>query len=119
MVVGPRFNPPCSTDGVGAVGRGDAGLSGQETEVQYLKPRERSGHDISLAVDIDAGVKIEEVACKSHSIRKTPNGEDRVRVQLSPMDDVPNKDFVLRFKVAGDAVKSARDASRRGAASSR
>jgi Ca-activated chloride channel family protein len=107
MVVGPRFNPPGRTDGVGAVGRGDAGLSGQRTEVQYLKPRERSGHDISLAVDIDAGVKIEEVACKSHSIRKTPNGDDRVHVQLSPMDDVPNKDFVLRFKVAGETIKSA------------
>lgn len=107
MVVGPRFNPPGSTDGIGAVGRGARGVSGQSTEVQYLKPNERSGHDISLAVEIDAGVEIEEVACSSHAIRKDSDGSEKVRVQLSELDNIPNKDFVLRFKVAGDAVKSA------------
>lgn len=107
MVVGPRFNPPGSTDGIGAVGRGARGVSGQSTEVQYLKPNERSGHDISLAVEIDAGVEIEEVACSSHAIRKDAEGSDKVRVQLSELDNIPNKDFVLRFKVAGDTVKSA------------
>ncbi len=107
MVVGPRFNPPGSTDGVGAIGQGKAGISGQSTEVQYLKPYERSGHDISLAVDIDAGVKIEEVACTSHAIKTDVTGEERARVQLSPRDNIPNKDFVLRYRVAGETVKSA------------
>jgi Ca-activated chloride channel family protein len=106
MVVGPRFNPPCSRDGVGAVGRGKTGLSGQSTEVQYLKPHERSGHDIALALDLDAGVKIEEIACTSHAIKKSGRGE-KVHVQLSPLDSIPNKDFVLRFKVAGNTIKSA------------
>jgi Ca-activated chloride channel family protein len=107
MVVGPRFNPPCSTDGIGAIGRGQAGLSGQSTEVQYLRPNERSGHDISLAVEIDAGVRIEELACPSHAIKKDDDGSEKVRVRLSELDNIPNKDFVLRFKVAGDTVKSA------------
>jgi Ca-activated chloride channel family protein len=107
MVVGPRFNPPCSTNGVGAVGRGKMGRSGQATEVQYLKPNERSGHDISLAVDVDAGVKIEEIACASHVIKKSGRGSEKVHVQLSPLDNIPNKDFVLRFRVAGETIKSA------------
>jgi Ca-activated chloride channel family protein len=107
MVVGPRFNPPCSTEGVGAVGRGKPGRSGQSTEVQYLKPHERSGHDIALAVEIDAGVKIEEIACNSHAIKETRPGAERAHVQLSPLDAIPNKDFVLRFRVAGETVKSA------------
>ncbi len=107
MVVGPRFNPPGSTDGVGAVGRGRHGLSGQATEVQYLKPHERSGHDIALAVEIDAGVKIEEIACASHAIRNSRDGSGRVRIRLSELDTIPNKDFVLRFRVAGETVKSA------------
>ncbi len=107
MVVGPRFNPAGSTAGIGAVGRGARDVSGQSTEVQYLKPNERSGHDISLAVEIDAGVEIEEVACASHAIRKDSDGSEKVRVQLSDLDNIPNKDFVLRFKVAGDTVKSA------------
>ncbi len=107
MVVGPRFNPPCSTGGVGAVARGKPGISGQKTEVQYLKPGERSGHDISLAVDIDAGVAIEQVACSTHVISKSSSAPETLTVQLSSLDSIPNKDFVLRFKVAGKTVKSA------------
>ena len=69
MVVGPRFNPPQQASGVseegvptrseiskgggiGAVARGQYGASGQQTEVQYLKPDERSGHDIALTVEV-------------------------------------------------------------------
>ncbi len=107
MVVGPRFNPPCSTDGVGAVARGKTGVSGQSTEVQYLKPGERSGHDIALALDIDAGVTIEEIACPTHAISNTTDGPQKCHVQLNPLDSIPNKDFVLRYKVAGPSVKSA------------
>lgn len=107
MVVGPRFNPPGYTDGVGAVARGKDGISGQKTEVQYLKPGERSGHDISLAVDIDAGVAIEEATCSSHVIAKSAAAPEKLAVKLSSLDSIPNKDFVLRYKVAGKTVKSA------------
>ena len=107
MVVGPRFNPPGFTDGVGAVARGKAGISGQKTEVQYLKPGQRSGHDISLAVDIDAGVKIEQLVCTSHVINNSSPARDKRTVKLSSLDSIPNKDFVLRYKVAGKTVKSA------------
>src|SRR6266705_5589034 len=41
MVVGPRFNPPGMSEGVGAVGRGRKGASAQKTEVSYLAPQER------------------------------------------------------------------------------
>ena len=106
MVVGPRFNPPGSNDGVGAVGRGKQGVSGQKTEVQYLKPGERSGHDISLNVDIDAGVEIEEVVCRSHVITKQKKSAERVAVAIAPNDKLPNKDFVLRYRAAGERIKS-------------
>src|SRR5437016_1057398 len=75
MVIGPRFNPAGSTEGVGAVSRDGRGSSGQKTELQYLRPSERSGHDISLSVDIDAGLPIDKVECTSHAIARTPNGE--------------------------------------------
>ena len=107
MVVGPRFNPPGFTDGVGAVGRGKGGISGQKTEVQYLKPGERSGHDISLAVDINAGVAVEKITCSNHAITKTFKTKENVAVKLSSLDTIPNKDFVLRYKVTGKRVKSA------------
>lgn len=107
MVVGPRFNPPGTTDGVGAVGRGQYGISGQETEVEYLRPGERSGHEIDLKVAIDAGVEIEEVVCPTHVVKtERPRGSKAV-VRLAESDRVPNKDFVLSWRIAGDALKSA------------
>ena len=106
MVVGPRFNPPGNTDGIGAAAPGKPGASGQKTEVPYLAPGERSGHDIGLACRIDAGVKIEEIACRSHVIEKQQESPEAVQVKLSARDSIPNKDFVLRFRVAGARVKS-------------
>ncbi|MCI0676204.1 MAG: VWA domain-containing protein, partial [Phycisphaerales bacterium] len=116
MVVGPRFNPPGTTDGVGSVARGAYGASGQKTEIQYLRPNERSGHDIGLTVDITAGITIEEIICKSHKIEIANEASEQVRVSLSEQDLIPNKDFVLRYRVAGEQVKTAllthRDESR-------
>jgi Ca-activated chloride channel homolog len=112
MVVGPRFNPPGSTQGVGAVSRDGRGTSGQSTEIQYLRPNERSGHDISLSLAIDAGLPIENLECSSHAIERTPVGEGKMQVKLAAADRLPNKDFVLRYQVAGRTPKSAFVASR-------
>ncbi|MBN1345318.1 MAG: VWA domain-containing protein [Phycisphaerae bacterium] len=106
MVVGPRYNPSGSTDGIGAVARGKHGASGQKTEVQYLRPDERSGHDVALTVDLDAGVKIESVECRSHAIDRSRLSDTRMQISLARLDRIPNKDFVLRYKVGGDAVKT-------------
>ncbi len=106
MVVGPRFNPPGAMNGVGAVARGQPGISGQKTEVQYLPPGERSGHDISLIVDVDAGVVIEESVCRTHRVSEEKISPERLVVTLDPGDRIPNKDFVLRYRVAGERVKS-------------
>lgn len=107
MVVGPRFNPPGYTEGVGTVGRGDRGKSGQTTEIQYLRPEKRSGHDIAVNVSIDAGVKIEQIESRNHKIEMSRPEEGLVKVALHPSDTIPNKDFVLRYKVAGETVKTA------------
>ena len=106
MVVGPRFNPPGTSDGIGAVGLGQTGRSGQRTEVHYLKPNERSGHDIALSVEVEAGVPIEEFACRAHEISHTAAAPNQLSVALQPHDRILNRDFVLRYRVAGDRIKS-------------
>lgn len=106
MVVGPRFNPPGTTDGVAAMPRTAPGQSGQETEVQYLRPSERSGHDISLAVEIDAGMKVEEVVCRTHAIDTNSASGNGKSVRLLGSGTIPNRDFVLRFRLAGENTKS-------------
>jgi Ca-activated chloride channel homolog len=106
MVVGPRFNPPGTKNGVGAVKRGAPGASGQSTEVQYLKPGERGSHEIALRLDLDAGVAIEEFQCRTHEVSHEISSSNRISVALQPGDRVPNRDFVLRYRVAGDKIKS-------------
>lgn len=107
MVVGPRFNPPGTSNGVGAADRRAPGSTGQPTEVTYLRPRERSGSDISLAVDIDAGVAIEDIESPTHTIQTDRPSRNQARVSLSRHDSIPNRDFVLRYRISGDVVKTA------------
>lgn len=104
MVVGPRFNPPASKDGVGAAAHG-ARHANRPTSVRYLSPKQRSGHDVSVGVTLNAGVEIEEVQSVNHRISasKITNGR---KVTLSRFDRIPNKDFVLRFQIAGETIKS-------------
>ncbi|HPF39328.1 MAG TPA: VIT domain-containing protein [Phycisphaerae bacterium] len=107
MVVGPRYNPPGSTDGIGAVAVGARGKSGQSTEVEYLAPHQRSGHDVSLAVTIDAGVTVKQTKSVNHVAETRMDDQNRTIVKLSDRDSIPNKDFVLRYKVADDQINSA------------
>ncbi len=106
MVVGPRYNPPATTHGIGAVARTAPGSSGQPTEVSYLRPGERSGHDIALTLEVSAGVAIEAFESTSHVIETARPAPDRLRVELGALDRIPNRDFVLRYRVAGERLKS-------------
>lgn len=111
MVVGPRFNPPPSEgfaagSGIGAVPRDASGASGQRTELQYLAPDERSGLDVSLEVDIDAGVPLGEIACKSHTVAIRHDSGTCATIRLARETTIPNKDFVLRFAVADTTLQS-------------
>jgi Ca-activated chloride channel family protein len=114
MVVGPRFNPPGYYDGIGAVPRGARDTSRQKTEVQYLAPDERSGHDIALTVDVDPGVEIEHIDSRNHRVSSQKVSGTRTRITLDPADHIPNRDFVLRYEVAGKTIKPAVMAQRSG-----
>ncbi|MFT5422308.1 MAG: Ca-activated chloride channel family protein [Phycisphaerales bacterium] len=109
MVVGPRFNPSsvaAAGTGIGAAERGKPGSTAQATEIQYLRPNERSGHDIGLTLSIEAGMPIESVESVSHEIEIEEGSLSAIKVSLKDGDTIPNRDFVLRYKVAGDEVRS-------------
>lgn len=103
-VVGPRFNPPGHTDPIHADARGKPTQNSGAT-VQYLRPDERSAHDISFDITIDAGVTIEKLR-SSHKIETKRPGEHRAAIQLANQKTMPNRDFLLEFRVAGDTIKS-------------
>src|SRR6185295_15742267 len=107
MVVGPRYIPGSPT---GAQGNGFGSDTDRVPDASRITPRpalERAGHDISLQVSVDAGVPIDSIASKSHDVEiERPNG-GRANIQLKDRATIPNKDFVLRYDVAGRKLEDA------------
>src|SRR6266581_8656807 len=105
MVVGPRFIPGEPTT------QGERGLSPDTTEVPDashitppgIRPETRTGHDISLEVRLDAGATVRELVSPTHQIRVESNGRGGDIIRLKDEDSIPNRDFVLRYRVDGDA----------------
>jgi Ca-activated chloride channel homolog len=67
----------------------------------------RAGHDISLEVALDAGVPIDSVQSKTHSIEVERKNASSALVRLTNRTEIPNKDFTLRYDVAGRRVEDA------------
>ncbi len=67
-----------------------------------LKPGYRTGHDISLSVSLDAGVPIQDIKIVNHAAILEQLGTSVARVEISPTDSIPNKDFVMAYAVAGE-----------------
>ncbi|MEG5031570.1 VIT domain-containing protein [Microcoleus sp. AT3-D2] len=92
MVVGPRYISGNSTDA-------------DRINPPVLPPGTRSGHNIAVSVEIDAGVAIGDVRSTSHQIITDPSG-NIVQVQLANSDTIPNKDLILRYRVAGENTRA-------------
>lgn len=110
-VVGPRYTPP-GTDrsiggGIGAVREGHEGRSRQPTEVVYSRAGTTAPKRFSMTVDVDAGMTIEALESPNYAVTSTRLSATHHRITLAGGDSVPNKDYILRYKVAGDRMKSA------------
>lgn len=109
MVAPPRHQP------TSAAPAGTRAADGEAVQPPVLPPDLRSRHDIDLAVEIDAGVPIRGLASPSHRIETSRGSEPaRAAASLHPSDTIPNKDFILRYQVAGDAPALAVLADRAG-----
>ena len=110
MVVGPRYVPgapkPVSR------GNGFAPDTKQVPDASRITPRSRpagmrSGHDISLEVALDAGLIIDNIDSKTHPTDIQRPDSHSARLRLKDSETIPNKDFVLRYDVAGQAIQDA------------
>ncbi|MDE0348560.1 MAG: VIT and VWA domain-containing protein [Gammaproteobacteria bacterium] len=104
-VVGPRYNPAGHPDPIAALPRGGKTVLPETTGVEYLAPTERSGHDLGITVRLDPGVPIEELK-STHEIAVERGESGTATVRLADATTIPNRDFVLDFRVAGDTVRS-------------
>ncbi|HWP43048.1 MAG TPA: VWA domain-containing protein, partial [Blastocatellia bacterium] len=67
----------------------------------------RAGHDISIEVALDAGVPIDSIKATLHEIEVDRPSDHSAFVQLKNRAEIPNKDFILRYDVAGRRVEDA------------
>ena len=108
-VVGPRYMPGQSA---GKQGEGFAPDTTQVPDASKISPKvtpqgTRAGHDISLTVNIDAGMDIQDVQCKSHPVLTNKPAAGRMTVALKNQQEIPNKDFILLYRTATDQVADA------------
>jgi Ca-activated chloride channel family protein len=110
MVVGPRYVPGAATGRKTPPGRQpntDRVPDASRISPPAAEAGTRAGHDISVEVSLDAGVPVEGLKSPSHEIdvdRTSPTG---ARVRLKDLAVIPNKDFVLRYDVAGAKIQDA------------
>ena len=92
MTVGPRYIPASVQDA--------AKISPPITTT-------RNGSDISIEVNLNAGVPVEEIRSSTHAIEQLNFAPNSARVTLRGEKTIPNKDFILRFDVTGKRIEDA------------
>jgi Ca-activated chloride channel family protein len=108
-VVGPRYIPGHPT------GKQAGGWAPDTNEVpdaskitpQVTRPGTRAGHDISIELVVDAGVPIRQLHSDSHEIDVRRTGASSATVKLKSLIEIPNKDFILKYDVAGEEISDA------------
>jgi Ca-activated chloride channel family protein len=116
MVVAPRYftgtptEPSAAPTSIG--GNGFAPNTDRVPDAAHITPQPapagmRAGHDISLDVTLDAGVPIDVLSSKTHEVDTERPDDHRAHVRLKSNTEIPNKDFILRYDVAGKAIEDA------------
>ena len=109
MVVGPRYIPG---QPIGQQAGGWAPDTKRVPDASRITPWvaanvNRAGHDISLELTLDAGVPIQDLRSQTHDIDVDRKTASRASVRLRDQATIPNKDFVLKYDVAGAQVADA------------
>lgn len=110
MVVGPRYVPGAPLGGApsGTGTRPDTAAVPDAARITppVLGKGERSGHDISLEVVASPEGAVSRFEVPTHAVtsERLPGGA--LRVRLDEKDRIPNRDFVLRYRVAGEEPKA-------------
>jgi Ca-activated chloride channel homolog len=109
MVVGPRYVPGNAT---GAQGNGFAPDTDRVPDASRITPKPpppgmRAGHDISIDVVLDAAVPLDAINAKTHEVLLERPDIRRAHISLKDQETIPNKDFILRYDVAGQKISDA------------
>jgi Ca-activated chloride channel family protein len=106
LVVGPRYIPGAST---APPSRGTMPDTDQVPDASHISPpvagihtgNDHAGHDVSMEVNLTAGVPVGDVESASHKILADRTGPGSYHITLADQNVLPDKDFILKYKVAG------------------
>lgn len=109
MVVGPRYIPGAPT---GKQAGGWAPDTDRVPDASRITPPvaprgTRAGHDISIEVALDAGVPIDTLKSTLHEVDLEQPTNHSAVVRLKNKAEIPNKDFILKYDVAGRQIEDA------------
>jgi Ca-activated chloride channel family protein len=112
LVVGPRYIPGNPS---GAGDHGTMPNTSQVPDASRISPpvagvhtnEATAGHDVSMEVTLAAGVPVGNVESTSHKIFADRTGPDSYHIKLAEEAVLPNKDFILKYKVAGLGISDA------------
>ena len=62
----------------------------------------RSGNDVKISVKLDAGVPIQNITGVTHELESKKESETVASIQLKSQKAIPDKDFVLEYRLAGE-----------------
>lgn len=92
MVVGPRYIPQGVPDA-------------DKIDPAVLPKEMRTGTNVSLSVHVDAGAPLDTVSSTLHKIDTRREGANQAFINLKNSDEIPNKDFILRYTLKGAGIK--------------
>jgi len=109
MTIGHRFIPGKPTDRSGPGSSENSVIVPDASRVTppILPPQLRSGRNIELEVRVDAGFPIIDISSSSHEVVLSWEASEQVSVSLDSSDRIPNKDFVLSYRIAGKGIETA------------
>jgi len=109
MVVGPRYIPgqPTGKQAGGWAPDTDKVPDASKITPQVTPKGTRTGQDISIELAIDAGVPLQQLRSNSHEIDVSRTGAGSALVKLKSLAEIPNKDFILKYDVAGEQMSDA------------
>ncbi|MFZ9915087.1 MAG: VIT and vWA domain-containing protein, partial [Phycisphaerales bacterium] len=100
------FAPLAPEQGTGFAGDTSIVPDASRITPMPVRPSERAGHDVGVRVTIDSGgPAITDVASELHAVSVEANGATTRTITLDDRKTIPNRDFILRWKVADAAIE--------------
>jgi Ca-activated chloride channel family protein len=106
MVVGPRYMPGAHQGKSGTGWSEDTSLVPDASKISppIISGGARSGHDISLKLKINGGMQLSDIESKLHQVLISRPDANDAEVRLLPTDSMPNRDFIVSWRVAQENV---------------